>query len=152
VARWIRARSKAAKVAALVVVLGAVASVVLVSFSSGGKKTGVQTPAPAASNAPILPGAPSAGVSSSTPPAAGSAAPGSAPATSTPAARAAAPAPPGSAKVVHLPPNVGPRTVLSGPGSYAARCADGTVSSSPDMGRVCYGHKGVKYFIPHTAP
>jgi hypothetical protein len=152
VLRWIRARSKAAKVAVLVVAIGAVASVALLSISSGGKKTGVQTPAPAASNGSILPGAPSVGTSGST----AAPAPGSAPATSTPAAKAAAPAtataPPGSSKVVQLPPNVGPRTLLTGTGSYAARCADGTVSSSPDMGRVCYGHKGVKYFIPRAAP
>jgi hypothetical protein len=154
VLRWTRARSKGAKAAAVVVVLGVIASVALLSMSGGGQKTGVQTPTPAASNGPILPGTPAPGLAASSPtspPAPGSAAP----TTSGPAAKAAAPAltaPPGSSKIVHLPPNVGPRTLLSGPGSYAARCADGTVSSSPDMGRVCYGHKGVKYFIPRPSP
>jgi hypothetical protein len=31
-----------------------------------------------------------------------------------------------------------------------ARCKDGTISSGADIARLCYGHKGVTYFIPRA--
>jgi hypothetical protein len=49
-----------------------------------------------------------------------------------------------------LAPPKRPPTAQSGPaGQHAlrARCADGTTSAAPDPSRLCFGHRGVRFFL-----
>jgi hypothetical protein len=150
--RRLRELPRAAKMGALALAITGVVTVGILSLNSGGT-TGVRTPAgtpttvgeagkvvAGAPKAPIGgPGSPSFSSPTSKPP----------PPKSGPPSTKGPGAPPTTHTTIHGQP-AGPPTLFAGAGSYTARCVDGTTSSGPDIGRLCYGHRGVRYFVPRS--